>query len=358
MKLDLDKIREKIDEIDQKIFEMLNDRIKYVKNIGVIKKSKNIPTVDRVREKKIYDKIRSLQLNDISSEALINIFREIIAAGRKIQELEKVIAFLGPEGTFSDYATKRYFTKNDTEFCPCKNIADIFRYVQNNNAKYGVIPVENSMEGSISQSLDLLIETPLTVCGEIVERITHNLIAQFNYNLEDIQYVISHPQPLGQCRSYIEENLPQAKIIEVRSTAVAVKMLSQIPYSVAIGTSTAADLYDMQILYKGIEDNSNNYTRFLIIGNIPIDSDAPKKTSIIFSVKHEPGSLVKVLKVFEEKEINLLKLESRPSRKNPWEYYFFTDFKGNIEDIKVQGALEELKEKTIFIKILGSYSFH
>ncbi|MBD3230921.1 MAG: prephenate dehydratase [Candidatus Lokiarchaeota archaeon] len=355
---EINDLRKKIDNIDRKISELIDQRMHIVKNIGDIKKSSNIPTVDYIREKKIYDKLKSLPLNNISGTNLINIYREIIAAGRSIQEPKKTIAFLGPEGTFSEYATKKFFTKSDNEFHPCKNISSIFRNVQNNNAHYGVIPVENSMEGSISRSLDLLIETPLKVCGEIIERITHNLISQFNYDLNDIQYVISHPQPLGQCKSFIEENLSNAKILEVSSTAVAVKMLSQVPYSVAIGTNTAADLYNMQILQKGIEDNPNNYTRFLIIGNKTIETNKPKKTSIIFSVKHEPGALVDALKVFQEKNINLLKLESRPSRKDPWEYYFFTDFRGNTDDPTTQEALKQLKNRTLFLKILGSYCFY
>ncbi|MHA1269691.1 MAG: prephenate dehydratase [Candidatus Helarchaeota archaeon] len=356
MNNELNEYRKKIDNIDSEIFKLIDKRVEIVKEIGKIKRFNNIPIIDHVREKKIYDKINNLKLENISNNALINIYKEIIAASRSIQQVKSIIAYLGPEGTFSEYATKKFFSKNDHDFYPCKSIASIFRQVQNSNSKYGVIPVENSMEGSISQSLDLLIETPLKVCGEIIERITHNLIAQFNYDLSEIQYVISHPQPLGQCRSFIEENLPQAKILEVKSTATAVKMLSQIPYSVAIGTKTAADLYNMYILYTGIEDNPNNYTRFLIIGNTPIESNTSKKTSIIFSVKHRPGALVNVLKVFEDKNINLLKLESRPSRKNPWEYYFFTDFKGSIDDQIVKDTIKELKDKTLFLKILGSYN--
>lgn len=351
-------LRKEIDDIDNKISRLIDQRMDIVKKIGNIKKSNNIPTVDHIREKKIYEKMKSLSLKNISQTELINIFREIIAAGRSIQQPKNIVAYLGPEGTFSEYATKKFFTKNNNEFYPCKNISSIFRYVQNKNGQYGVIPVENSMEGSISRSLDLLIETPLKVCGEIVERITHNLISQFNYDFNDIQYVISHPQPLGQCKAFLEENLANAKILEVGSTAVAVKMLSKIPYSVAIGTNTAADLYNMQILQKGIEDNPNNYTRFLIIGDTPLERNKPKKTSIIFSVKHEPGALVSALRVFEEKNINLLKLESRPSRKDPWEYYFFTDFKGNTDDIITQEALKQLKERTLFLKILGSYCFY
>jgi len=355
---ELDELRKKIDIIDQDICKLLDQRAKIVKEIAIVKKEHNIPIIDQAREKNIYNKISKMKLENISQEAVKSIYKEIISANRALQQPKSIIAYLGPEGTFSEYATKKFFTRNDHEFYPCKTISSIFRQVQNNNAEYGVIPVENSMEGPVSQSLDLLIETPLKVCGEIIERITHNLIGQFNYNLNEIQYVISHPQPLGQCRSFIEDHLSQAKILEVKSTATAVKMLSEVPYSVAIGTSTAADLYNMQILYSGIEDNPNNYTRFLIIGNKSIDSDNPKKTSIIFSVKHEPGALVNVLKVFEEKKINLLKLESRPSRKNPWEYYFFTDFNGSETDAIVQNALNEIKKKTLFLKILGSYSYH
>jgi len=352
----LEVLRKEIDEIDKKICQLLDKRIGIVKEIGKIKKEQNIPTIDHIREKKIYDNIKSMKFQNISNESLINIYKEIIGAGRAIQEPKNVIAYLGPEGTFSEYATKKFFSKNNHEFLPCKSISSIFRQVQNNIAKYGVIPVENSMEGSISESLDLLIRTPLKVCGEITERITHNLISKFNYNLTDIKYIISHPQPLRQCRMFIEEYLSHAQTIEVESTATAVKMLNQIPYSVAIGTTTAADLYNMQILYKGIEDNPNNFTRFLIVGNEPIQIEGTKKTSIIFSVKHEPGALVDALKPFQLKNINLLKLESRPNRENPWEYYFFTDFVGDIKDKKIQEALDELKKKTLFFKILGSYT--
>jgi chorismate mutase/prephenate dehydratase len=236
-----------------------------------------------------------------------------------------------------------------------KDIPDIFRKVFAEDVDYGLVPVENSTYGSVPITLDLLLEMDLKVIGEFILRIKLNLIAMKEIALTKIQTILSHENPLGQCRKFIEENLPNAKVIETKSTSKAVELLPEYDNAAAIGTELAAELYDRVVISRGIEDNQNNYTRFFIIGNEDTQPTGTDKTSIVFSVRHVPGALLAALKTFSSRNINLTKLESRPARLTPWEYYFYTDFEGHVLDAHVQEALTELKNSTLFIKILGSY---
>ncbi len=354
---EIKKKREKIDEINEKIAQLLDERIKIVKNIGEIKKLHKIPIVDKHREQEIFEKLSNLKYKNIQFEDIKPIFEKIIDLSKVIEEESYKVAFLGPRGTFSDQAARNYFSPK-CEFIPLKSITDIFRSVRVREADFGVVPIENSTAGSMGLTLDLLVELDVGVCGEIIEQITQCLIASEKLEIKKIKVLYSHPQPFSQCRKFLEENFPNADLITTKSTSNAVETIKGLPDAAAIGSELAAKLYGMKILRKGIEDMPNNYTRFFIIGRYKMPETGKDKTSIAFAVKHVPGALMNALKAFAERNINLMKLESRPLKSTPWEYFFFTDFEGHVDNETCKEALDELRKHTTMVKIFGSYPLY
>ncbi|NVM54404.1 MAG: prephenate dehydratase [Candidatus Helarchaeota archaeon] len=352
---ELEDLRTEISKLDSSIVQLLDSRAAIAKKVGDVKQKLGRPIIDRVHEQKVYERISTEKLEYLTKSQIQAIFKEIVAGCRAVQSGKKRVAFLGPRGTFSDQAAKQYFSETEADFIIVKKISDVFRQVISEEAGYGVVPVENSTNGSVPITLDLLLESDLKVVGEIIIRIKHNLIALKEIPLSEIKTLLSKDQAIGQCRRFIEENLPNAEIIETKSTARAVEILTEYDNSVAIGTKLAAEIYNRTIISKGIEDNQNNFTRFFVIGHEESLSTGSDKTSIVFSVKHVPGALLNALKSFSSRNINLTKLESRPSRLTPWEYYFYTDFEGHVSEDHVQEALQDLKKSTLYIKILGSY---
>ncbi|MHA1130079.1 MAG: prephenate dehydratase, partial [Candidatus Helarchaeota archaeon] len=322
----LEALRAEISKLDTKIIQLLDQRAGIAKSIGDIKRTMGIPIIDHEREKKVYEEISTKKLTYLTKSQIHAIYRNIIGSSRAVQVGKKRVALLGPAGTFSDQAAKLYFSAAEAEFVITKDIPDIFRKVFAREVDYGLVPVENSTYGSVPITLDLLLEKDIKVIGEFILRIKLNLIALKEVALHNIKTVLSHQNPLGQCRRFIEENIPNADIIETKSTSEAVERLPQYENAAAIGTELAAELYDRVIISKGIEDNQNNYTRFFIIGHEDTNPTGNDKTSIVFSVRHVPGALLEALKSFSSRNINLTKLESRPSRLRPWEYDFFVDF--------------------------------
>ena len=264
------------------------------------------------------------------------------------------IAYLGPRGTFCEEAARKY-APSSAIFIPQPDIPEIFQSVSSGMAELGIVPLENSMEGSVGLTLDLLLESDLMICGEIVLRIEHNLIAKPGTRIEDIRTLVSHPQALAQCRRFISSRLPKAEKIEASSTSRAVELIKGMEGAAAIGTELAANLNGMEILERGIEDCKNNFTRFLAISRADSPPTGFDKTSIIFSVENKPGALYRALEEFAKRDINLTKIESRPAKGRLWEYIFYVDFEGHREDPKCKGALECLGRKARFLKILGSY---
>jgi len=264
------------------------------------------------------------------------------------------VAFQGERGAYSEIAAEEFFNC-DVKFIPCRDLEDVFKIVEDSHVDYGIIPVENSIEGSVARSYDLMRESNLKIVGEVTIRISHCLISYHDYELRDIRRVYSHPQALGQCRSFIRKW--RLTPYPTYDTAGSVKMLSRrrIRYAAAIASRKAAEIYGLKVLIEGIEDNKNNYTRFLIVSKKFVKPVGRVKTSIVFTVKHVPGSLYKALEVFASRGINLTKIESRPVIGRPWEYYFYLDFEGGVEDDAVKDALKELSQKTTYVKVLGSY---
>jgi len=264
------------------------------------------------------------------------------------------IAFQGELGAYSEMAVYSYFGQK-VEVKPCKSFDEVFENVKNEKVNYGVVPIENSIEGSVNRTYDLFLEYDLKVRGEIIIRISHCLIANKETTMDQIKAVYSHPQALAQCRKFLEKN--KLKAISNFDTAGSVKMIKEekMTDAAAIASERAAQIYDMTILAREIEDVKNNSTRFFVLDKQDAPYTGEDKTSIIFAAKSIPGALHKVLKEFADRNINLTKIESRPTKQTPWEYHFYLDFEGHMTEQKCQQALESIKDKTIFIKILGSY---
>ncbi len=264
------------------------------------------------------------------------------------------IAFQGELGAYSEMAVYDFFGQN-VEVKPCKSFDEVFENVKAGTVDYGVVPIENSIEGSVNRTYDLFLEYDLKVCGEIIIRISHCLIAHKGATIDQIETVYSHPQALAQCRKFLEQHKLQA--ISTFDTAGSVKMIKEknMMNSAAIASERAAQIYDMSILAREIEDIKNNSTRFFVLNKKDSPYSGEDKTSIIFATKSIPGALYKILGEFAERNINLTKIESRPTKQTPWEYHFYLDFEGHRTEHKCQEALKSIKDKTIFIKILGSY---
>mgnify|MGYP001030536932 CR=1 FL=1 len=349
-------IRDKIDSIDERILDALSERVSLARQIGEYKKKMGLPVIDAAREHTVLRRIgEEAARKGLPRERCEAIYREIIQLCRSVQMEEIRVAFLGPRGTFCEQAARDHFHDAKLVLEERPSIADIFRSVRVHEADHGVVPIENSNEGSVVATLDLLNKSDLMISGEVILRIKHNLIVRPDMDLDDIVEVASHSQALAQCRRYIEENLPNVRQVETRSTAAAVKLASESDGVAAIATELAAELYGMKILASEIEDNPENHTRFFVLGREDREPTGKDRTSVLFSVEHRPGSLHEALGALSSRMINLSKIESRPARGKPWEYIFFCDFEGHRMDEKCHEALEELQQKTINLKVLGSY---
>jgi prephenate dehydratase len=263
------------------------------------------------------------------------------------------IGFQGELGSYSEIAALRFFSNSQTNFIPFRSFQDLFDNVENSFLDAAIIPVENSIEGSVNETYDLLMEKQLFVTGEIYQRIRHCLIT--NKHSQEIKTVYSHPQALAQCRNYIRKRSLES--IPSYDTAGSVKFIKEhsLVHASAIASKRSAEIYDMKIIEEGIEDKNNNFTRFLVISKISCNQTEADKTSIIFSISHTPGSLFLILKEFALRNINLTKIESRPTKDIPWEYYFFVDFEGSPNEDTIKKSMLNIKKETIFFKILGSY---
>jgi chorismate mutase/prephenate dehydratase len=264
------------------------------------------------------------------------------------------VAFQGEVGAYSESAIYEFFGPT-AQPIPCKRFSDVFKSVENDEVDFGIVPIENSIEGSVTQVYDLFLEYDLKVCGEVVLKIVHCLIANPGTKLDSIKVIFSHPQALGQCRNFLEKM--GCELISTYDTAGSVKMIKErnIVDAAAIASERAAKIYGMEILARNISDNPNNYTRFFILSKFDAPPTGNDKTSIIFSTRHVPGALYRALGEFALRGINLTKIESRPTRQRPWEYNFYLDFEGHRTEPRCAEALEGLKSNALFVKILGSY---
>jgi chorismate mutase / prephenate dehydratase len=348
----LDRLRRDLKETDGKIVKLLNERALLSMKIGKDKAKKGLDVFDASQEAKIFAYLQDVNEGMLPEKYLKAIFREIISASRALQK-PVTVAFLGPHATFSHLAAQSYFGTS-TGFIPQGSIFHVFDEVEKGKVQWGVVPVENSFEGSVNLTLDRLILTPLKIRAEIFLRISHCLLAP-GKRMDRIKRVYSVPQALAQCQGWLRTNLPQCALAEAESTAAAARIVREDRDGAAIGSRLAAATYGLNILSAGIEDNPSNTTRFLVMGEGETKMTGTDKTSIIFGTPHVPGALYHALEPFVARRINLMKIESYPLKERLWEYLFFVDFSGHVDDPEIKKSMNALRGKTSFLKILGSY---
>jgi chorismate mutase/prephenate dehydratase len=355
--MDLADWRTRINELDNQILNLLNQRAEAALQIGNLKRRQGTPSYVPEREAEILRLLSAASRGPLTADNVLAIWREIVSACRAL-EGPVTIAYLGPQATFTHQAALGRFGAA-AEFHPVRTIVDVFDEVERGRAAYGVVPVENSTEGAVNVTLDRLIDSEATICGEIYLEIAQQLLSRAS-GLGEIKRVLSHPQGLAQCRGWLAANLPEVPTEETSSTAAAVEVAAGDPTVAAIAAELAGTLYGVPVLRARIEDNRYNATRFLVIEAAARNPTAARpsgrdKTSLLFAMKNEPGSLHRILEPFVRAGLNLTKIESRPAKIRAWEYVMFVDFEGHRETPTVAAALAEIAERTLYLKILGSY---
>ena len=347
-------IRERIDSIDEQIQDLLNARAQAAHEVAVIKQQSGGDAVyyRPEREAQVLRLVKERNKGPLGAEEMARLFREIMSACLAL-EYPLNIAFLGPEGTFTQAAAIKHFG-HSVNTLPVGSISDVFQEVETGNCQYGVVPVENSTEGVISHTLDMFLSSPLQICGEVTLRIHQNLLSRAEKR-EQIKTVYSHQQSLAQCRGWLDRHLPNAERVAVGSNAEAAGMVQSDDTAAAIAGETAAEIYQLPMLAYNIEDEPGNTTRFLIIGNQSTPPSGDDKTSLLLSTRNEAGGLHKLLQPLAEYGVSMTRIESRPSRRGTWDYVFFIDVDGHLEEASVAEALRALQGAAGMFKILGSY---
>jgi len=350
----LKSIRDNIDELDKKIQSLINERAACAQQVAEIKiKSGETDHFYRPeREAQVLRGIEERNQGPLGDKEMARLFREIMSACLALERPLKV-SFLGPAGTYNHMASVKHFGSYIEEQA-VNNIEEIFQVVETGQAHFGVAPIENSTEGVITHTLDLLINSTLQICGEVDLRIQHNLISN-ETDLKDIKKVFSHQQSLAQCRRWLDLNLPNAEMYAVRSNAEAVRLSKNEKASAAIAGQMASEIYDVPVLFPDIEDEADNTTRFIVIGKNAVTPSGDDRTSLLITTNNKPGALHELLKPLAKRNIGMSKIESRPSRRGVWEYVFFIDIDGHKDDKLVADALTEIEHESAMVRILGSY---
>jgi len=346
-------IRREVDGIDREIVSLLEERQAAARAIGGLKRRLGAPVMDQAREAEITMGLMSRGGKTLTSRHIQHIFREIFSAARSVQE-ETEVVYLGPEGTFSHLAAVSQFGSSAL-LRPARSLDEVFERVRRGGGNcYGVVPAENSTEGSIQRTLDLLNEYDIKIVGERFLKVSHSLLSR-EKDIRRVKRIFSHEMALAQCRLWLKEHLPAIPVEKTASTGSAAQRSSQEPGTAAVGNARAADSYGLHLLEEHIEDHPGNRTRFFIMGKEAIGPTGVDKTSILFSLKHSPGALHRALGNLARQSINLTRIESRPTRSRPWEYVFFVDMEGHRDDEAVSRALGDMEESCLFVKWLGSY---
>jgi chorismate mutase/prephenate dehydratase len=354
--VDLAEVRQRIDAVDEKIHGLLNDRARLAQRVG-ISKAKDGHTVDFYkpeREAQVLRMARERNKGPLRDEEILRLFREIMSACLAQQEALKV-AFLGPEGTFTQSAVLTHFG-HSVRALALPSIDDVFQEVEAANADFGVVPIENSTEGTVNHTLDRLIASSLTICGEVELRIHHSLMGLMT-STNRILRICSHPQALAQCRGWLDDHLPEIERVPVSSNAEGARRARDEKGTAAIAGDTAAEVYGLRVLAAQIEDRPDNSTRFLVLGRKLFTPSGDDRTTLLLSVGHtdSPGALHRLLEPLAKHRISLTRIESRPSHKKKWDYVFFVDIEGHCEDTHVKKALDALKKRASLFRVLGSY---
>jgi chorismate mutase/prephenate dehydratase len=345
-------LRREIDAIDDRILELLNRRAAAVVEVGTIKSRDNLQFWVPEREVEILRRLTDANKGPFPNDALKAIFREVISASLALEKPLSV-AFLGPVATFTHLACLKHFGES-AHYDPQINVSEVFEAVERGVSDFGVVPIENSSEGIVTHTLDMFVDHNLLICGEILVEVSQDLLSVTG-DLSHVRKVYSHPHALAQCRGWLERNLREVPVFDVESTARAAEMAKDDPSAAAIAGEAAAKIYGLKTIRKRVQDNTNNFTRFIIIGKIAPKRTGNDKTSILFSAKDEVGALYLMLEPFYRNKVNLTKIESRPVKKKAWEYLFFLDMEGHVGDPPIAGAIDALKMRAHYIKILGSY---
>ena len=349
--MDIEKLRERIDRIDRQMLALLNRRVRAARQIGKMKAQTDAVVYAPDREAAIHLRLAESNQGPLCADALQAIYTEVISACRASERALR-IAFLGPEGTFSHHAARRKFG-SCFEPVAARAIEQVFSEVEARRADYGVVPVENSVEGAVTGALNGLMESDVNICGEICVRIHHNLLAPARRR--KIERIYSKAEALAQCRVFLGAHYPDAELIPASSTAEAAELASRDPAGAAIGRREVAHRNKLKALREAIEDSPFNMTRFLVIGDHLVPQTDRDRTSILCFVRDEVGALVRLLAPFQKSGISLTKIESRPSRRKPWDYCFFIDFLGHYDDPNVAQALDRVSRRCTEMKLLGSY---
>ena len=349
--MSLEELRKRIDELDHQLVQLLNERARVVIEIGKLKNKTGKAVYAPDREKEVLAKIDEANKGPLPDKCLVAIWRELMS-GSFVLERPLRIGFLGPKGSFSHTAAMLKFGQS-VEYESLADITSIFDEVSKGHCDLGLAPIENTTGGGVIETLDALIDSNVKVCAEVLMAIHHNLLG--NCPLEKIEKIYSKPEVFAQCRNWLSATFKEAQTIPVASTAKAAQLASEEPNAAAIGSRVAAELYELRIICENIEDIANNVTRFLVISQEDSRPTGEDKTAILFSTAHKAGALADVLEVFKRYNINLTNIESRPSKKRQWEYYFFMDFVGHRTEKQVKKGLEETRKHCLQLSILGSF---
>ena len=349
--MSLEELRNRIDKLDRQLVKLLNERAQVVVEIGKLKNKTGKPIYSPDREKKVFARIAETNKGPLPDKCLVAIWRELMS-GSFVLERPLRIGYLGPGGSFSHTAAMLKFGQS-VEYESLADILSIFDEVSKGHCDLGLVPIENTTGGGVIETFDALIDSDVKICSEVLMAIHHNLLA--NCPLEKIEKIYSKPEVFAQCRNWLSATFKEAQTVPVASSAKAAQMAADESGAAAIGSKVAAELYELKVVCENIEDIANNITRFLVISREDAKPTSEDKTAILFSTAHKAGALADVLEVFKRYGINLTNIESRPSKKRQWEYYFFVDFVGHRTDKQVQKGLEEASKHCLQLSILGSF---
>jgi chorismate mutase/prephenate dehydratase len=348
---ELAALRQRIDALDQQIVRLLNERAEVVVQVGKIKQQTGMGIYAPDREKLVLEQVRSLNKGPLPDRCLEAVWRELMSGSFALEKPLR-IGFLGPIGTFSHLAAVRKFGRS-VEYVPLADIPAVFDEVARSHIDYGLVPVENSLHGGVIDTLDAFLASSARVCAEVKITVHHNLLA--NQAWEKIDKIYSKPEVFSQCRAWLSSTAKDRQVLPAASTSAAAELAARESGAAAIGSTLAGELLDLHVLFENIEDNPDNVTRFFVIGREPARKSGDDKTAIMFTTANKPGALAEVLDIFRENGINLTDIEKRPSRKVNWEYYFFIDAQGHVDDPAMQKAIEQAKTHCLQLTVLGSY---
>jgi chorismate mutase/prephenate dehydratase len=347
----IDDVRREIDELDAAILDLLNRRAEKAVAIGRMKEAAEVDVLDPARERQILDRLEALSKGPLPPEAVRDIYGAMFAANRLLEK-QLSVAYYGPAGSFTHIAALTKFGAADLQ--PFETIADVFSAVEKRTTDLGVVPIENTTAGVVPMTLDAFMESNLKICAEIYVDIEHYLMSKAA-TLEDIKRVYSHPQVISQCRIWLRANMPGVEVVPVGTTARAAEMASKEPEAAVIGPKLASELHGLPILREKIHDQADNRTRFVVIGRLETRPSGTDKTSLLFSVPHKSGALHSALGVLCSHDVNMTFIQSHPTKQTQWEYMFFVDVQGHCDDPRLSEALDELRDHTLVLRLLGSY---